>query len=137
MIFTGWNCLIESLVYLSPSSVMSIWTSKHWLFKYALTVRHYFLCSKINLFRASVSIFCSLLGIIEINRNTGTKWVHIAADNYVSKVNNKNFRTKYEICSKLTIKTQRRQMRRSIVLIVNFEHITHLVLKFLLLTLSR
>ena len=43
-----------------------------------------------------------------------------------------------EIYSKLTIKTlERRQWRRSGVFIVNFEHISHLVLVFLLLTLSR
>ena len=37
-------------------------------------------------------------------------------------------------CSKLTIETLE---RRSSVFIVNFEHISHLVLVFLLLTLSR
>ena len=41
-------------------------------------------------------------------------------------------------CSKLTIKTpQRRHSRRSGVFIVNFEHISHLALVFLLLNLSR
>ena len=54
------------------------------------------------------------------------------------KVNNRNTRTRYEICSKLTIKTpERRQWRRSGVFIVNFEHISQIVLLFLLLTLSR
>ena len=43
-----------------------------------------------------------------------------------------------EICSKLIIKTpERRQCRRSDVFIVNFENISHLLLVFLLLTLSR
>ena len=43
-----------------------------------------------------------------------------------------------EICSKLTIKTpERRQWRCSSVFIVNFEHISHLDLMFLLLTLNR
>ena len=43
-----------------------------------------------------------------------------------------------EICSKLTIKTPERcHWRRSGVFIVNFEHISHLFLVFLLLTLSR
>ena len=38
---------------------------------------------------------------------------------------------------KLTVKTlERRHWRRSGVFIVNFEHISHLVLVFLLLTLS-
>ena len=60
------------------------------------------------------------------------------AGNYMFKVNNRNTRTKCEICSKLTIKTsERRQWRRSGVFIVNFEHISHLVLVFLLLTLNR
>ena len=49
------------------------------------------------------------------------------------KVNNRNTRTKYEICSKLT----KCQWRRSGVFVVNFEHISHLVLVFLLLILSR
>ena len=60
------------------------------------------------------------------------------AGNYMFKFNNRNTRTRCEICSKLTIKTpERRQWRRSGVFIVNFEHISHLVLAFLLLTLSR
>ena len=42
-----------------------------------------------------------------------------------------------EICSKLTIKTpERRQWRRSDVFFVNFEHIPHIALVFLLLTLT-
>ena len=53
------------------------------------------------------------------------------------KVNNRNTRTRSEICSKLTIKIpERRHWRRSGVF-VNFEHISHLVLVFLLLTLSK
>ena len=57
------------------------------------------------------------------------------AGNCMFKVNNRNTRTRCEICSKLTIKTPER--RRSGVFIVNFEHISHLVLVFLLLTLSK
>ena len=57
---------------------------------------------------------------------------------YLFKVNNRNTRTRCEICSKLTINTpERRQWRRSGVFIVNFEHISHLVLVFLMLTLNR
>ena len=41
------------------------------------------------------------------------------------------------MCSKLTIKTPERRRRRSGVFIVNFEHISHLVLVLLLLTLSK
>ena len=55
------------------------------------------------------------------------------AGNYMFNVKNRNTRTRCEICSKLTINVR----RRSGVCIVNFEHISHLVLAFLLLTLSR
>ena len=54
------------------------------------------------------------------------------------QVNNRNTRTRCEISSKLTIKTpERRQWHRSGMFIVNFVHISHLVLVFLLLTLSK
>ena len=50
------------------------------------------------------------------------------------KVSNKNYRKRYEICSKLTTETpEQRHWRRSVVFIVNFEHISHLFLVFLLL----
>ena len=63
---------------------------------------------------------------------------HNPAGYYMFKVNNRNTRTSCEICSKLTIKTPERcHWRRSGFFIVNFEHISHLVLVFLLLTLSR
>ena len=53
------------------------------------------------------------------------------------KVNNKNIRTGCEIRLKLTIKlSERRQWRHSGVFIVNFEHISHLALVFLLLTVN-
>ena len=56
---------------------------------------------------------------------------------HLLKINNRNTRTRCEICSKLTIKTpERRHWRRSGVFIVNFEHISDPVLVFLLLTLS-
>ena len=56
---------------------------------------------------------------------------------YLIEVNNRNIRKRYKICSKLTIKTpERRQWRRSGVFIVNFEHISHIVLVLLLLTLN-
>ena len=53
---------------------------------------------------------------------------------YLFKVNNRNSRKMCKICSKLTIKTPE---RRSGVFIVNFEHISHFFLLFLLLTLSK
>ena len=51
------------------------------------------------------------------------------------KVNNRKTQTRCEICPKLTIKIP--EQRRSGIFIVNFEHISHLVQVFLLLTLSR
>ena len=56
---------------------------------------------------------------------------------YLLKVNNKNTRTRNEICSKLTIKILERHWRRSGVFIINFEDISYLALKFPLLTLSK
>ena len=59
-------------------------------------------------------------------------------DIYLLKVNNRNTRTRHEICSKLAIKTpERRHWRRSSVFVVHFRLILHLALVFLLLTLSR
>ena len=48
---------------------------------------------------------------------------------YLLKVNNRNTRTKCEICSKLTMKIPG-------IFTINFEHISHLVLVFILLTLN-
>ena len=59
--------------------------------------------------------------------------IHFPADNYMFKVNNRDTETRCEICSKLTMKTlEPPHLRRSDVFIVNFEHISHLVLVFLL-----
>ena len=58
--------------------------------------------------------------------------------NYLFKVNNRKTRTRCEICLKLTIKTPKRcHWCQSGVFFVNFEHILHLILVFLLITLSR
>ena len=57
--------------------------------------------------------------------------INCPTGNYMFKVNNRNTRTRCEICSKLTI-----ARRHSGIFIVNFEHISLLVLVFLL-TLSR
>ena len=54
---------------------------------------------------------------------------------HLLKANNRNTRTRCEICSKSTIKTWR-QWRRSGVFIINFERISQLVPVFLLLTLN-
>ena len=54
---------------------------------------------------------------------------------YLLIVNNRNTKPRCQICSKLTIKTpKRRHWCRSGVFIVNFEHVSHLALVFLLLT---
>ena len=61
----------------------------------------------------------------------------IPAGIYLLKGNNRNTRTRCEICSKLTMMTrERRQWRCSGVFIVNLEHISHFVLVLLLLTLN-
>ena len=60
------------------------------------------------------------------------------AGNYMFKGNNRNIKTRRETYSKLTIKTAGRcQWRHFGVFIVKFEHISHLVLVFPLLILSR
>ena len=52
---------------------------------------------------------------------------YFPADIYLFKVNNRNTRTRSEICSRLAIKIpERRQWHRSGIFIVNFEHISHL-----------
>ena len=67
-----------------------------------------------------------------------SKTKKVATGNDMFKINNRNSRTRCEISSNLIIKTpERRHWRCSGVFIVNFEHISHLVLVFLLLTLSR
>ena len=55
------------------------------------------------------------------------------ANKYLFKFNNRNIRKRCERCSKLTIRTpERRHWSRSGVFIVNFEHLSHLFLVFLL-----
>ena len=54
------------------------------------------------------------------------------------RFNNRNTRARCKICSNLTIKIpEQRQCCRTGAFIVNFEHISHPVLVFLLLTLGR
>ena len=76
-----------------------------------------------------ISLLCPILSAIVCR---------FPAGNYMFKVNNRNIRTRCGICSKLTIKIpERRHWRRSGIFIVNFKHISHLVLVLLLLTLNR
>ena len=51
--------------------------------------------------------------------------MHATAGIYLLKVNNRNSRTRFEICSKLAIKTpERRQLCCSDIFIVNFKYFT-------------
>ena len=59
--------------------------------------------------------------------------VNIPNNIYLFKVKNRDTRKRCEICSKLTIKTQERRHWRH----VNFQHISHLFLMFLLLILNK
>ena len=57
---------------------------------------------------------------------------------FQNNLNNLNTITRCGICSKLTIKSpEQTHWRRSSVFIGDSEHISHIVLVFLLLTLSR
>ena len=81
-------------------------------------------------------MFCPLHKHISLFFHSNYALRYYLAVNYMFKVNNRN--TRFETCSKLTIKTtERRQWRGSGVFIVNFEHIWYLALVFLLLTLSK
>ena len=64
-------------------------------------------------------------------------WCFYPACIYLLKVNNRKTRTRCKISSKVILKTPERcHWRRFSVFIVSFEHISHLVLVFLLLTLN-
>ena len=70
---------------------------------------------------------------------TAFKWfiLQVCHPENMFKVNNRNTRNSYKICSKLTIKTSEwRQWRRSRVSIVYVEYISYPFLVFLLLNLS-
>ena len=76
----------------------------------------------------SFQVFCQgsvfykvVFDMVKLNANP--------ANIYLLKVNNRNTRRKCEICSKLTIKTPD-------AFIINFKHISHLFLVFILLTLN-
>ena len=73
-----------------------------------------------------------MIFILDNNNNTAISKM-IPANIYLLKVNNRNTRTRREVCSKLKIKTP----DDVTVFIVNFEHVSHPFLVFLLLTLSR
>ena len=80
------------------------------------------------------------IGNIDLDYATFSKVIKDAlpANIYIFKFNNRNTIKKCEICLKWRIKTpEQRQWRCSGVIIINFEHISHLVLVSLLLTLNK
>ena len=79
----------------------------------------------------------ALIFIAKLLLLTSLKYLYTSAGIYLLKVNNRITRTSCKMCSKVTIKTpERRKLHRSGVFIVSFLHISHLVLVYLLLTLS-
>ena len=63
--------------------------------------------------------------------------IYCPANIFLFKVSNRNIGKRCEICSKLRINTsEQSRWQRSDVFIVNFEHISHLILVLLLLTLN-
>ena len=80
---------------------------------------------------------CNLTILPKVMKCSWVSVKHISAGNYMFKVKNKNTRTRRKVCSKFTIKTPKRYWRRSGIFIMNFEHLSHLALIFLLLTFSR
>ena len=88
------------------------------------------------------AIRCEPVGKLPILESTVKKVDQYLSNNpasiYLLKVSNRKTKTSCEICSNLTIKTPKRNQGCSFrVFIVNFEHFSHHVLLFLLLTLSR
>ena len=94
----------------------------------------YFIKDKISSMKAP---FITLLILFYFRGEAKFPIIFASAGIYLLKGNNRNNRARRVICSKITIKTPERcQLRRSDVFIVNFEHISHLVLVYLLLTLN-
>ena len=60
-------------------------------------------------------------------------YLYRPANIYLFKVNKKNTRKKYEICSKLTRKSLERHRRRSSLFIIDFEDISQFLLAFVFL----
>ena len=83
-------------------------------------------------------LFCMMLNKTSAHLQTLSNNIYsrksFPADIYLFKVNKRNTKKRCEICSALTIKTPE---RLSTVFIVNFGHISHLFLVFLLFTLNK
>ena len=78
-----------------------------------------------------------VLIVFKVNNGKTKTKKFFPASIYLFNVNNRNSRKRYEICSKLTTKKSQWRRCRSGVFIINFEHISHLFLEFLLLTLNK
>ena len=110
------------------SHVKHLW---HRVLRKLLTVKSHFFRQTLHLRKYS-KYLCTIIPWWKKK----TKKTHPAGI-YLLKVNDRNSRTRCKICSNLTIKIpERRQWYRSGIFIVNFEHISHLALVFLLLTLN-
>ena len=79
-----------------------------------------------KVYRRSLSFLANLLANVTLYTLKTSE--NYPANIYLFKVNNRNTRKRCEICSKFTLKTP--------VFIANLEHISHLSLVFLLLTLN-
>ena len=99
--------------------------------------------SNVTYQRLKSSFFCSKSQKKDntLNKETLIKYYIISViypvDVYLFKGNIKNIRKRCEICSKLTVKApERRNWSPSGVFIVNLQHISHVLLVFLLLNLN-
>ena len=108
------------------------------------SLRHDFMTDRQNQYLALVLVksffvvFWRFKMVRTFGNDSSTLILFYPTGNYMFTVNNRNAKTRCRICSKLTIKTpERRNWNRPGVFIVNSEHISHLALLFLLLTLSR
>ena len=135
-------------VFLKETQIRAIsmvfWHSRFWIFAELCFRTNWKLCKIWRMFLLSVfwTWLCTLkicsarkiLNDLKLSKTTqSNKSKNFPATNYLLKVTSRNTRARCEICLKLTKKTP----RRSCVFIVKFEHISHLVLEFLLLNLSR
>ena len=83
-------------------------------------------------------LLVGLLLILKNKKLTFIFFITYPANNHLFKVNNRNISKRCKICSNLTMRTaERRHWLHSGPFIVNFEHISHLFVVFLLLTLNR
>ena len=108
----------QSLITIKLEMVTNIFM----VFSIFLELRCYYLNLKLLVMVIEVNLFELFVRQLGESNPSG---------NYMFKFINRNTRTRCEICSKLTIKIP------DGIFIVNFEHISHLVLVFLLLTFSR